>query len=87
MFAAIVQFYPASNGGLYISGGAGLGRLSASAFGESDSESGFGYVFGVGYDFRLGAMFSLTPYFNYFAASISDANINVFQTGRAVNFH
>jgi len=87
VLAAIVQFYPASNGGLYISGGAGLGRLSASAFGESASESGFGYVFGVGYDLRLGAMFSLTPYVNYFAASINEANINAFQFGLAANFH
>jgi hypothetical protein len=32
-------------------------------------------------------MFSLTPYVNYFAASINEANINAFQFGLAANFH
>jgi hypothetical protein len=85
--SGIVQFYPSANGGLYVAGGAGLGVLSASAFGESDSESGFGYVFGVGYDLRLGSSFSLTPYFYYFGASINEQGINALQTGLAINFH
>jgi len=87
VLTGMVQFYPAANGGLYVAGGLGMGVLSASAFGESDSESGFGYMFGFGYDLRLGSNFSLTPYFYYFAATITETTVNAFQTGLAINFH
>ena len=87
VLAAIVQFYPMRDAGLYVSGGAGIGTLYASAFGESDSESGFGFVFGVGYDLRLGGMFSITPFANYMSASINSVNVNAYQFGGAVNWH
>ena len=87
VLTGIVQFYPVQNGGLYVVGGAGAGVLSASAIGYTATESGFGWVFGVGYDLRLGGMFSLTPYVNYFAATISEVNVNAAQVGLAATFH
>jgi hypothetical protein len=87
VLTGMVQFYPATNGGLYVAGGLGMGVLAASAFGESDSESGFGFMFGTGYDLRLGSNFSLTPYVYYFGATINDVGINAVQGGLAINFH
>jgi hypothetical protein len=54
--------------------------------------------FGLGYDFRVGRNFSLTPYANYIAstgaelkldgsATGADINPNIFQMGLGVTWH
>ncbi len=60
--------------------------------------TGFGYQVGLGYDFRLGRNFSLSPFLNYLGSVGSDAklngsslggdfNTNVFQFGLGATFH
>jgi hypothetical protein len=42
---------------------------------------------GLGYDIRVGQNVSLTPYWNGFAASTSNADANVGQIGLGVTVH
>lgn len=70
---AIVQWYPAVDGGFFVEAGVGGGSIEAGVTNGSitvtDSRTGFGYNVGAGYDLRLGKNFSLSPYVSYFAAS------------------
>ena len=85
---ALVRFYPSASGGLFLLGGLGLGSVHAeiSGFG-SDTETGVGALVGIGYDFRVGSNVSLTPYWNGFAASTSNTDMNVGQLGLGVTLH
>ncbi len=93
VLAAVLQFYLGSNSGFYLSAGGGLGTLSGEAYGQSETKTGFGWVVGAGYDFRLARMFSLTPYVNFAGSSFdlldtgTRYGFNLFQGGLAVNWH
>lgn len=59
------QFYPVERLGLFLKGGVGLSRTGTSVSGGSGiGENGFAYLFGAGYDIRLGRTVSLTPVLN-----------------------
>ena len=64
--SAAAQYYPMVERGLFVSAGVGgsLHQLSASGggFSFSASDQGFGATAGAGYDIRVGANFSITPY-------------------------
>ena len=83
-----IRFYPSSTGGFFLTGGLGLGSISAeiSGFG-SDSEIGVGALLGLGYDFRVGDNVSLTPFWNGFATTTDNADANVGQLGLSVTLH
>jgi hypothetical protein len=58
----IAQFYPLSNVGFYLKGGAGIGRNALDfddGFGVGDT--GFAGLVGVGYELRLGRRIYLNP--------------------------
>ena len=61
----IVQFYPGSNGGVFLKGGLGVAtiRVSTDVLGinVSATETGFGTTLGLGYDARVGSSIFLTP--------------------------
>ena len=63
--AAIVQFYPMSNRGLFVSGGPAVGISSITGGGRLIEAPGAGFTVGLGYDFRIGRNFALTPTFRY----------------------
>jgi hypothetical protein len=85
---ARIRFYPQARGGFFLTGGVGLGTVSAGVAGfGSASETGVGVVLGLGYDFRIGRMLSLTPYFNGFAVKTSNTNANVGQVGLSITVH
>jgi len=85
---ARVRFYPSATTGFFLTGGAGLGTISANVSGiGSDSETGFGLVLGLGYDFRIGANVSLTPFWNGFAVRTSNSDANVGQLGLSITVH
>lgn len=86
--SAVAYLYPQPESGFFIKGGLGLSTLdlSVSGFG-SDSETGFGLVGGVGYDARVGADFSLSPYANIVYGSFDGGSTNVFQAGVGLTWH
>lgn len=73
----IVQWYPAVAGGVFVSGGVGVGSINTSvetgAGTLSNSKSGIGYNAGLGYDIRLKRNFSVTPFATYFATSAGNS--------------
>jgi hypothetical protein len=85
---ARARFYTSASGGFFLTGGLGLGTISASVDGfGSDSEVGFGLMLGLGYDFRVGDNLSLTPFWNGFAVRSGDADANVGQLGLSLTVH
>lgn len=58
------QVYPVKELGLFVKGGLGISRSAAYVAGSGYSgtgETGFGYLYGVGYEQKLGRNFFITP--------------------------
>ncbi len=85
---AAVRFYPSATGGFFLTGGLGLGTVSAgvSGFGSA-SQTGVAALLGLGYDIPVGRSVSLTPYWNGFALSYSGGDANVGQIGLGITVH
>jgi hypothetical protein len=73
--------------GLFIKAGAGYSVLSADDGVNSDSDTGFGWLGGVGYDLRVGRNLSITPVANYFRGGFDGGSANVLQFGVGVTSH
>ncbi len=74
-FMLIGQFYPVLRSGLFIKGGAGIGRSAAEPeFGQGVSETGFAVVVGAGYDIPLSRNVSLTPTVDFYKHRFTKAN-------------
>jgi len=88
---ALIRFYPSATGGFFLLGGLGVGRIDVSAagggFSFNASRSGSGAIIGLGYDFRVGANVSLTPFWNGYAVSIDGGDANVSQIGIGLTIH
>jgi len=85
---ARVRFYPSATGGFFLTGGLGIGSISAELAGVgSGRETGVGFVLGLGFDVRIGRNVSLTPFWNGFAVRSSDSDANVGQIGVGVTIH
>ena len=82
------RVYPKASGGFFLTGGIGVGSVSAglSGFGAA-SETGGAFLLGLGYDIRVGPMVSLTPFWNGFAVKTSSTSSNVGQFGLGVTVH
>ncbi|MFZ5625070.1 MAG: hypothetical protein ACOY71_11685 [Gemmatimonadota bacterium] len=84
----VIRFYPSATGGFYLTGGLGVGSISADLAGfGSDSEVGVGALLGLGYDIRVGSNLSITPFLNGFAVNTSNADANVGQLGLYITVH
>ncbi len=82
------RYYPTVQSGFFLTGGLGVGTVSASVFGlGSSSETGAGLLLGLGYDARVGPMVSLTPYFNVVAVKTANTDANFLQLGLSVTLH
>jgi hypothetical protein len=85
---ARIRFYPSATGGFFLTGGLGVGSISADIAGlGSDSEIGVGVVLGLGIDIRVGSNLSLSPFWNGFAVRSSNADANVGQIGLGLSVH
>ena len=60
------QVYPVRELGLYVKGGLGISRSAAyvSGGGYGPGETGFAYLYGAGYEVKLGRNFFITPMVN-----------------------
>lgn len=85
---ARIRFYPSATGGFFLTGGLGVGTISAALAGfGSSSVTGVGVVLGLGIDFRVGKNLSLTPFWNGFAVRSSTSDVNVGQLGLGLTVH
>jgi len=84
---ARVRFYPSATGGFFVTGGIGVGSVTGSASGFSQTETGGGAILGIGYDYRVARNTSITPYWNGYAMKNSNTDANVGQIGIAVTLH
>ncbi len=80
-YSAVVQWYPNVEQGFYLKGGLGLALYNATDGVDEISGNGLGLNLGVGYDFRVGRNFSLTPYANFLMSTKSELNFNDESTG------
>jgi opacity protein-like surface antigen len=86
--SGVAYFYPAPSAGFFLKGGIGMGGWTASGSGQSDTESGFGFVGGVGYDLPVGRTISITPTATYrWSKLVDDFNQNVIQLGLSFTLH
>jgi hypothetical protein len=59
-------YYPSKTLGLFVKGGVGLAYTEAQVdYVGSDSETGFGWQVGAGYDIRIGQKTAITPIFTW----------------------
>jgi hypothetical protein len=84
---ARIRFYPSATGGLYLTGGLGLGQARVETPIGDASEMGFGFVVGMGYDIRIANNLSLTPFWTGFAVQSDNLNMNVGQIGLSITAH
>jgi hypothetical protein len=85
---ALVRYYPSAMHGLFLLGGIGGGTIHAEAPGfGSDTETGMGFLLGLGYDIRVGSNVSLTPYGNGFAVRTHSSDANVIEIGLGITLH
>lgn len=84
---ARVRFYPSARGGLFLTGGIGIGSVQAKVGGLTATESGAGAILGLGYDYRVSPNMSITPYWNAFAMKNDYMDANVGQAGIAITVH
>jgi hypothetical protein len=86
--SAVAIFYPSATGGFHLKGGVGLSRLGLDVDGlGSDSETGAGAIVGLGYDWRMGKSFSLSPYLNGIAGNFDGGSANFWQVGIGLSWH
>ena len=79
----VVYYYPSLTAGVFVKGGLGYSVLSS----DGEDESGLGWTFGAGYDFRIGKNTSITPVVNFFRGELSGGNVNTFQLAVGVTLH
>jgi hypothetical protein len=85
---ARLRWYPSRTGGFFLTTGLGVGSIRASADGfGSASETGVGFMLGLGYDIRVGSGVSLTPFWNGFAVRTDNSDANVGQLGLSLTLH
>ena len=85
---ARVRFYPSARGGLFLTGGIGVGSITAKIDGfGSSTETGPAMILGLGYDYRVAQNMSVTPYWTGFAVKNDNVDANVGQIGIAVTLH
>jgi|SRR5438477_8012739 len=71
--SAIVQYYPAPANGFFLKGGLGFATVEDNS--DVDGKftgTGFGFIFGLGYDIRVARNFSLTPIANLYYGGIGE---------------
>ena len=85
---ARLRFYPSTMGRFFLTGGLGVGTISADVGGYgSDAESGLGAILGLGYDFRIGSNSSLTAFWNGVGIKTDNSDANFSQIGIGITFH
>ncbi len=86
--SGVAYYYPVPAGGLFLKGGVGVGGWTASAGGSSDTESGLGFIAGLGYDIPVGKKVSISPTATFrWSKVVDDIEQNVIQLGASFTLH
>jgi hypothetical protein len=80
-------WYPMTTMGLFLKAGAGYSILSVSSDIGDGSDSGFGFLGGIGYDIPVGRNLSITPVANWYRGGFDGGSGNVLQFGVGVTSH
>jgi hypothetical protein len=81
-------YYPSKGTGLFLKGGLGLGYTEVQIdFLGSETETGFGWQVGAGYDIRLGTKTALTPTITYAQGHFDGFSENLVQIGVAFSMY
>jgi opacity protein-like surface antigen len=83
--SAVAQYYPQVQKGFYVKGGLGLSMASIDDGTDEITANGMALSLGLGYDFRVGKNFSLTPYMNWLKSFGAEAELNGTGTGVDLN--
>lgn len=86
--SGVAYYYLGEQSGVFLKGGLGVGGWTASASGDSDTESGLGFIVGFGDDLPVGRKISITPALTYrWSEIVGDLKQNVVQVTVSVTFH
>lgn len=80
-YTFVAQWYPNVQTGLYLKGGLGFATYAATDGTDNLSATAPAITLGLGYDFRVGKNFSLTPFGNYLRSIESELKANDTSTG------
>lgn len=67
-----VRVYPSLYDGFFVNGGIGFGSIGVSVGRLTVTETGFGLMYGVGWDVRVGRIVSVTPFYNGALVNVSE---------------
>jgi outer membrane protein with beta-barrel domain len=81
------RYYPSLTGGLFFTGGAGLGRNQVNAFGQHLHKTGTGALLGLGYDIPVAGSLDVSPYWNAFIIRADGSTNNAYQLGIGLTLH
>lgn len=84
---ALFKFYPSATGGFFLQAGLGIGQLELGSGNFSVSEEGASALFGLGYDWRVGNNFSITPFLNGVGGTFDGEGANFNQIGISLTWH
>jgi len=80
-YSGVAQWYPNAATGFYVKGGVGITSYLADDGTDQATSGATALTLGIGYDFRVGRNFSLTPYANYLASAKGELLFNDVSTG------
>jgi hypothetical protein len=78
---ATVYYYPAADGGFFLLGGLGGSSLQLESGPFKGETNGPGFTAGLGYDWRVGKSFALTPYITLLEGHFDGGNAHVAHVG------
>ncbi|WP_396202676.1 hypothetical protein [Gemmatimonas sp.] len=84
---ALAKFYPSATGGFFLQGGLGVGRFEVGDDSLTEGITGTSAILGIGYDWRVGKNFSVTPFFNGIGGSFDEGSANFNQLGISLTWH
>lgn len=85
-YSAALQWYPNVEKGFYVKGNLGVAAVLMEDDSDEVTTGAPGLGLGIGYDFRLGRNFSLTPYANVVFTGKNDLKLNDSSTGVDASF-
>ena len=87
LLSAQIRWYP-GGGNFHLVGGLGVGTVDLAVDGlGSASETMFGALLGLGYDFRVGKNVSISPFWNGVGLSSDEGDANFGQIGLGITIH
>ena len=85
--SAVAYFYPARRSGFFVKGGVGVASVELSQGGSSASQTGVGFLVGLGHDMPVSRKISLTPVTNFYFGHEGDLQHAIIDFGLSVQYN